>query len=994
MTGINIFLTWTHLSKKLFSPPYGYHPPTKPQMNTANAPAVTNTLTRPHTLREYVDPNVLEALIKLPIPKVQGNVPLLKRYRDTGRGGERIVTYKPSAHGIGRLYADKGLSMQSFPRCIRHTLAKTLEGIPLYHDIDMVNAHPVILLQLCQNQGWTAECLETYVHHREKELQSVALEFSVNRETAKELFLRLMYGGSFYQWAKDCNQDRHVPTPFVATFQSELASIMNQIWEHKEFVGYRNISELQSSNQDDDTSVEALISKNEKARCMSLAVQSIENQILMVMEGFFESRDYETSVRVFDGLQLRAKKAKLPDHLLRECEARIQAATQFKIRLSEKAMDESFDVRTLACITGPESENTWRHKYTALLLQCLNARRWNTSAGLQKITELAFVAGASLQSVHDAFPNKKQESRALFDDLTQRLALSKVEASDTGETKTEQQAWAKQQEDKQHEWMNAIKTLEKMAQVDHLSQFLKNRPIFDLRCPYTIDDLLNAKTKERATFLTPKVLARITGEETELWIKKTRKIDGTVRFVNMKNGLQILRHQVYVSKPKDNPENKPQSPKDAKSVPVQTVVIETANKRGVEMNFSQADFVPYSNINNPPQLGGNFNMFGGFPFHEMPGSFDSIDWSPIQAFLDFVRIVFCSEPKYLTDPNGEVNGHEQHNQVTKQKYDELWNIIQDFFSDMVQYPERKPRVCLVLYSKEQQIGKSALVRLLCNTLCGRYFKQVDDENHILGDFTSTLAKHMIINIDESSKRGKSYEQCGKLKNKITEPECSITYKGADPFTITSCHRYIYTVNYKDAINVELFDARFLITECDPRFRSQKEVFDAIENMVTKYGALIWNYFRKRPLNKHWNKVIPMTDIKRNILESKFPSIVQFVIKSPIFWSGQQALIKPAEIAWHLDELYHNYREWSREEQIECGIYRQPQSMEEPLQLINITLGADSGRVRIKGSNKPSKGRDKGFCVNRANLIASIKEFLTKMGESGASDWQPPDETEN
>jgi hypothetical protein len=105
---------------------------------------------RPAQLREYVDSVVLDALIKH--PDLTEYRKTLESYRDTGRGGERIVTYAPSAsaHNRGRYYADKGLSMQSFPRRIRHTLAKTIDGVVLYHDIDMVNAHPVLLSQICE----------------------------------------------------------------------------------------------------------------------------------------------------------------------------------------------------------------------------------------------------------------------------------------------------------------------------------------------------------------------------------------------------------------------------------------------------------------------------------------------------------------------------------------------------------------------------------------------------------------------------------------------------------------------------------------------------------------------------------------------------------------------------------------------------------------------------------------------------------------------------
>jgi len=70
---------------------------------------------------------------------------LAKKYFKYFLNGEATVFYKPG-RGLnsGRLYANGGLSLQSIKRRIRHTVAGDL-----YDDVDMVNAHPTILAQLC-----------------------------------------------------------------------------------------------------------------------------------------------------------------------------------------------------------------------------------------------------------------------------------------------------------------------------------------------------------------------------------------------------------------------------------------------------------------------------------------------------------------------------------------------------------------------------------------------------------------------------------------------------------------------------------------------------------------------------------------------------------------------------------------------------------------------------------------------------------------------------
>ena len=62
---------------------------------------------------------------------------------------------------------------------------------------------------------------------------------------------------------------------------------------------------------------------------------------------------------------------------------------------------------------------------------------------------------------------------------------------------------------------------------------------------------------------------------------------------------------------------------------------------------------------------------------------------------------------------------------------------------------------------------------------------------------------------------------------------------------------------------------------------------------------------------------------------------------------------------------------------------------EPLQTIGLKPGADQGRVRVAGSSKPSKGRDKGFKIERVELIQTFRELLDQDGRTSDELWTPP-----
>ena len=58
-------------------------------------------------------------------------------------------------------------------------------------DIDMINSHPSILLNLCQKNKITCDILKNYVENRNIILDS----FGNNRKSVKEMFLTILNGG-------------------------------------------------------------------------------------------------------------------------------------------------------------------------------------------------------------------------------------------------------------------------------------------------------------------------------------------------------------------------------------------------------------------------------------------------------------------------------------------------------------------------------------------------------------------------------------------------------------------------------------------------------------------------------------------------------------------------------------------------------------------------------------------------------------------------------
>jgi hypothetical protein len=109
---------------------------------------------------------------------------------------------------MGRLFAQSA-SLQNLPKDFRGAIASN------YHDLDMKNAHPSILLQYCQKNDIKCEALEYYVNNRYEVISKIANDFQMDNSDAKQLILTIMNGGK-----RDGITD-----PFFMKFKTECERI-------------------------------------------------------------------------------------------------------------------------------------------------------------------------------------------------------------------------------------------------------------------------------------------------------------------------------------------------------------------------------------------------------------------------------------------------------------------------------------------------------------------------------------------------------------------------------------------------------------------------------------------------------------------------------------------------------------------------------------------------------------------------------------------------
>ena len=167
----------------------------------------------------------------------------------------------------GRVYAKRSLGAINFRREIRGTIFSKN-----YKDIDIVNCHPNIYYQIAKVLKVNCPVLKRYVKNRDHILEEVQNHYNVSRDTAKELFIRLLYLGGFKNWAKDYNITKP-ELQFIKDIKYELFYIGNEIVKSNQEL-YKTIEHKQKAEKAYKNPYKV------KATTISYYVQEIECRIL------------------------------------------------------------------------------------------------------------------------------------------------------------------------------------------------------------------------------------------------------------------------------------------------------------------------------------------------------------------------------------------------------------------------------------------------------------------------------------------------------------------------------------------------------------------------------------------------------------------------------------------------------------------------------------------------------------------------------------------
>jgi len=341
---------------------------------------------------EIVDINVLDKLINSDLLRRDFHNPQAQhqwenerqqlieyRKKITREGIAKVKYTKARAIKWGRVHPENAVGLFSFRREIRQTLAK-----PNYIDIDIENAYPKFLTEIFEKNREEIPTIFTYVENREKILNDVMVEYKVNREEAKKLFLILLHFGGFDRWYNTIMEERYMvklngeieetdeiekfkkvkkrleedkknlryddwlrendynnkrPNKFIIDFINDREAIGNTIMEHNPVLleAYRKRRSWNNKMKVKDTT-------NEIGGVVSYFLQEIEFQVLDTVYEYCVKNGYITNeknpVLCYDGIMLH--KSLYEEKLLKEFSRVVNERFGFNLKFAVKDMNQDY----------------------------------------------------------------------------------------------------------------------------------------------------------------------------------------------------------------------------------------------------------------------------------------------------------------------------------------------------------------------------------------------------------------------------------------------------------------------------------------------------------------------------------------------------------------------------------------------------------------------------------------------------------------------------
>jgi P4 family phage/plasmid primase-like protien len=258
----------------------------------------------------------------------------LTKYLSLIGGNTATVQYnKVDKQCWGRSNPNDMVSLFTLRKEIRHTISGMY-----YTDIDIENCHPTILYQVCKKFNIECTLLESYVLNRKHYLDTIVSHYTVSLDSAKLLFIIILYGGGYNKWCSEVDINKPA-LDFINDFISEFKKIAFKITEHNPLIRDYVIQRKEKQGK---------TNYSLQGTTLSIYLQELEVRILEQIYLYLVEHHYienKNAVLCADGIMIDTPKYN--DLLLTEFSNLIVTRMGFNLKFTVKAMDKIYTLHEI-----------------------------------------------------------------------------------------------------------------------------------------------------------------------------------------------------------------------------------------------------------------------------------------------------------------------------------------------------------------------------------------------------------------------------------------------------------------------------------------------------------------------------------------------------------------------------------------------------------------------------------------------------------------------
>lgn len=172
--------------------------------------------------------------------------------------------------------------------------------------------------------------------------------------------------------------------------------------------------------------------------------------------------------------------------------------------------------------------------------------------------------------------------------------------------------------------------------------------------------------------------------------------------------------------------------------------------------------------------------------------------------------------------------------------EERFRYLMTWFAHLLQYPEEKPHVALVIKGRKGA-GKSTIFEGIFGRILGSMYSKVDRSDQITGQFNTHHQRSLLITLEEAIWGGDKQSE-GVLKSMITEYDTKVTPKGIDTFDSYSYYRLAFVPNELRSVPATWDERRYFALSVSSEHSLDTAYFKKLREEIAGEGTAAFMQF--------------------------------------------------------------------------------------------------------------------------------------------------------